>query len=66
MTKNLEALFCTISLRVGGQSISKAVSILFVIHGARDGLTRHRNYYCWARAGIWGYMYCTSHKHTYI
>ena len=30
--KNLKALSCTISPRTGGQSISKAASILFVIH----------------------------------
>ena len=43
---NLEALSCTISPRAGGQSISKAVSIPSVVHSARDGSTRKRNYYC--------------------
>ena len=34
--KNLEALLCTISLRVTGQSVSKAASILFVTNNTRD------------------------------
>ena len=42
--KNLEALCCTISPRAGGQSISKATPIPFVIHSTRDGLTRNGNY----------------------
>jgi len=33
---NLKALSCTISQRVGGQSVSKTVSIPFVVHGIRD------------------------------
>jgi len=32
----------------GGQSVSKAVSILSIVHSARDGLTRNGNYYCQA------------------
>jgi len=43
---NLEA--CTIIPRAGGQSVSEAWSILFVVHGTRDGLTRNGNYYCQA------------------
>jgi len=43
--KNLEALSCAISPRAGGQSISKAASIPFIVHEARDGLTRNGNYY---------------------
>ena len=33
--------FRTISLRAGDQSVSKAVSILFIVHNARDGSTRN-------------------------
>jgi len=36
--KNLEALFCTISLRAGVQSVSKAASILFIVYSTRDVL----------------------------
>jgi len=35
--KNLEALSCTISLKAGGQSISKAASIPFLVQKTRDG-----------------------------
>ena len=42
---NLEALSCSISMRAGGQSVSKAVSILFIVHDARDSLTWKGNYY---------------------
>jgi len=44
--RNLEALSNTISLRAGGQSVSKAVSIPSVVHSARDGSTRNGNFYC--------------------
>ena len=37
--KNLKALSCTIGLRGGGQSVSKAASLPFVVHNARDVLT---------------------------
>ena len=47
-TRNLEALSCTIGLRAGGQSISKAVSIPSVVHSTRNGSTRNGNYYCQA------------------
>ena len=38
-TKTLEALSCTISPRVEGQSVSKTASIPFVLHSTKDGLT---------------------------
>jgi len=41
LMKTFEALSCTISLRTGGQSISKAASILFAVHDTRDGSTRN-------------------------
>jgi len=44
-TKNLEAHSCTISLRAGGQSVSKAASIPFAIHNARDVSTWNGKYY---------------------
>ena len=49
---NLEVFSCTISVSVGGQSISKAASILFVIHGTRDESTQSRNCYCRATAPV--------------
>ena len=38
---------CTITPRAGGQSVNKAASILFVIHGASDHSTRNGSYHCW-------------------
>jgi len=38
--KNLEALSCTITLRAGGQGVTKAASIPFIIHNARDTSTK--------------------------
>ena len=35
VAKSLRAISCTISPRAGGQSVSKAMSIVFIIH-ARD------------------------------
>ena len=46
LMKDLEALSFTISPKAGSQSVSKAVSILFVVLRARDNLTQNRNYYC--------------------
>ena len=37
LTKTLKTLSSTISLRAGGQKASKAASISFVVHNARDG-----------------------------
>jgi len=45
---DLEALSCTISPRVGGQSISKTASIPFIVHSTKDGSTQNWNYYCQA------------------
>ena len=39
--KNLKALSCTINLRAGGQNISKAASILFIIQDTRDSVMRN-------------------------
>ena len=47
-----EDFSCTISPRAGDQSISKAVSISFVVHGTRDGLTQNGNYYCRAPPAV--------------
>ena len=44
--RTLEALFCTISLRDGGQSVSKAASMPIVVHNSRVGSTGNGNYYC--------------------
>jgi len=43
-----EARSCTVSPRVGGQNVSKAALIPFVVHDARDGSTQNKNYYCLA------------------
>ena len=43
--KNLKALFSAISSSAGGQSVSKAVSIPFVVHNPKDVLAQNRNYY---------------------
>ena len=44
----LKNLSYTISSRAGGQSVSKTVSIPFVVLGTSDGLTQNVNYYCQA------------------
>ena len=46
--KESQTLSCTVGPRAGGQSVSKVVSIPFVIHGIGDGSAQNRNYYCWA------------------
>jgi len=43
--KNLKALFSTISPRAGGQSVSKATSIPFVVRNPKDVLSRNGKYY---------------------
>jgi len=42
--KDLETLSCTVSLRAGGQSISKAASIPFIVDNTRDVSTQKGNY----------------------
>jgi len=41
---NLEPLCCTIIPRAGGQSVSKAASIPFIVHDAKEDLTQNGNY----------------------
>jgi len=36
-----QTLSCTVNVRARGQCVSKAASIAFVIHNARDGSTRN-------------------------
>ena len=58
-----EARSCTVSPRVGGQSVSKAASIPFVVHDARDGLAQNGNCYCLAPLPC-AYPLSTWHNHT--
>ena len=46
--KESQVLSCTINPSAGGQSFSKAVSILVIVHVTKDHSTRHDNYCCWA------------------
>ena len=42
---DVKSLSCVISPSVGGESASKTASIPFVVHSAKDGLTRNGKYY---------------------